>query len=606
MQSVTGRRRPAAGGTGPKGSPNKRPNKQPRPSTAEADTPSGMEGVSVEPHLPPQLLTSAAATLGLRNGPGEWGSLDDIQTLHECLGTGSAMYTASEGNTITALVRRLDGYAAKKTKRNKDLQRMFERAGDRFAYGVVIGSDPPGHFTALFLDNRVYAVADGADVHAYYFDSLAHPMPLVLRRCLYAAAAASESRLSIEDKLGTAVGGEPLQKDTHSCLVWAMCAETWFDSFVKGGGSEPDKSFGEHLADVSVGRDSREAERMTFVNQQRDKYRLLLLGYDAARVVEPRASEAQLCGSPGQLLKGQTKADLIDADRAFDRAVDRAETPAGGGDKRGGGELDSQGSPAQQEDPAKKRKKPKKEVDDLIDSNGARDKPTAARHGSRAKAAPSKDADFERAIQASQELDITMDCDGTDLTHDGCSKLLAGVQTLPAAQLRDLLICNKFPEPVQAFIGNQRLDRLVMSQKLKKVHDTLVVTLERKLRTMKKVTPATTATGAAATAAQQTSPNGGRVPPPPKAASGPPMTAAAAEQNADSAARMHSTAETTRKREAREKARETKTATTTRLRCKRNQKEAAESAYKKQSSSAARGYGSCQSRTPPYSQKALM
>ena len=118
-----------------------------------------------------------------------------------------------------------------------------------------------------------------------------------------------------------------------------------------------------------------------------------------------------------------------------------------------GGELDSQGSPAQQEDPAKKRKKPKKEVDDLIDSNGARDKPTAARHGSRAKAAPSKDADFERAIQASQELDITMDCDGTDLTHDGCSKLLAGVQTLPAAQLRDLLICNKFPEPVQAFIG---------------------------------------------------------------------------------------------------------------------------------------------------------
>ena len=115
MQSVTGRRRPAAGGTGPKGSPNKRPNKQPRPSTAEADTPSGMEGVSVEPHLPPQLLTSAAATLGLRNGPGEWGSLDDIQTLHECLGTGSAMYTASEGNTITALVRRLDGYAAKNT-----------------------------------------------------------------------------------------------------------------------------------------------------------------------------------------------------------------------------------------------------------------------------------------------------------------------------------------------------------------------------------------------------------------------------------------------------------------------------------------------------------
>ena len=123
--------------------------------------------------------------------------------------------------------------------------------------------------------------------------------------------------------------------------------------------------------------------------------------------------------------------------------------------------MDSQESPAHQEDPAKKRRKPKrKEVDRLMGADGSRDKPTANRHGSRAKAATLKDADFERAIQASQELDITMDCDGTDLTHDGCSKLLAGVrdlqagvQTLPAAQVRDLLICNKFPEPVQAFIG---------------------------------------------------------------------------------------------------------------------------------------------------------
>ena len=51
--------------------------------------------------------------------------------------------------------------------------------------------------------------------------------------------------------------------------------------------------------------------------------------------------------------------------------------------------------------------------------------------------------------------------------------------------MRDLLICNKFPEPVQAFIGNQRLSKLVMTQMLEKVHDTVVAILERKLTTMK-------------------------------------------------------------------------------------------------------------------------
>ena len=38
---------------------------------------------------------------------------------------------------------------------------------------------------------------------------------------------------------------------------------------------------------------------------------------------------------------------------------------------------------------------------------------------------------------------------------------------------------------MHAFIGNQRLSKLVMTQMLKKVHDTLVVILERKLTAMK-------------------------------------------------------------------------------------------------------------------------
>ena len=175
----------------------------------------------------------------------------------------------------------------------------------------------------------------------------------------------------------------------------------------------------------------------------------------------------------------------------------------------------------------------------------------ANRHGKRGEAAALKDAAFERAIQHSQELNIKMDCEGTDLTHDGCTKLLAGVrdlqagvQTLRDAQVRHLLICNKFPETVLAFIGNRILDKLVVTQTLKKVHDTLIVILERKLTTMKTAVSATTATGAAATAAQRTSPHGDRAPPPPTAASGAPRAAPqtsahAAEQEADSAAREH-------------------------------------------------------------------
>ena len=74
------RSRPAAGGPSPKGSPNKRPSKLPRPSTpdgrrvaAEMGGVSGMEGVSggavAEPQLPPPQLPTSVSVLGLRNGP---------------------------------------------------------------------------------------------------------------------------------------------------------------------------------------------------------------------------------------------------------------------------------------------------------------------------------------------------------------------------------------------------------------------------------------------------------------------------------------------------------------------------------------------------------